>query len=215
MPNQSGHAYGLTTLCPIANGVVGETSLAAATRAVLQQLPLHEDSPLAKVPNTYLCRLFVLNDVAYQGAPAALDRLKSKYLVFTSNFHGERDPYLRGMWETAESTVREIWQHCVGFDRVKDAATFVEYIARCQVETTFFFVGSTDDPLDEQLKALYLKQEFSQFAFENQGMDAASLQKAFREFWKRTRPTSIEGPTWRPGACNLDEAVINAGEGSR
>ena len=34
------------------------------------------------------------------------------------------------------------------------------------------------DPLDEQLKALYLKQEFSKFAVENQGLPTAEPDEA-------------------------------------
>ena len=46
---------------------------------------------MAKVPNTYLARFYILNDVFYQGFPAEEEHLKSKYLVFSSNFHGDEN----------------------------------------------------------------------------------------------------------------------------
>jgi len=211
MANQSGNAYALTMLCPILGGVppdapsgmAGQT-YTARLRNVLQTLRMNEESPMAQVPNTYLCRFWVLSDVPYQGKPAFLEHLKSDYLVFSSNFHGELEPYLEGMWNALKDGVLAILWHCVGHETVRDAASFIAYVKKCQVTTTFFFNGSTDEPLAEQLKNLYLKQEFSKFAFENQGKSAQELQEAFRGFIQRTNPENLAGPTWKPGAYHLD-----------
>lgn len=208
MPNQNGNAYALTTLCPMIEDSGQQLSPATIVRDLLNDLPTDEDSPMAKVPNTYLCRFFVLDDVVYEGKPARTEHLKSKYLVFTSNFYGDRDAYLQGMWRHAESFVRALFMYCRGFSGVHDGAAFAEYIRRCQVETTFFFNGSSDTPLAEQLKALYLKQELSSFAYEHQGMDAEALQQAFRSFLARVKPHELTGPTWRAGASSLEVAVI-------
>ena len=79
-----------------------DQTYADVIRYQLQQLRVNEESPMARVPNTYLSRLWVLNDVPYQGRPAVLEHLKSNYLVFSSNFHGELDDYLKGMWRDVE-----------------------------------------------------------------------------------------------------------------
>jgi len=208
MPNESGNAYGLTTLCPLVDTSADGQSAAMVVRARLRDLPLDEASPMAKVPNTYLCRLFVLDDVIYQGHPARLEHLKSKYLVFVAEIHGELEPYLRSMWANAREFIDRIWEHCIGFKpHVTDADGFVRYIKKCQVETTFYFNGSTDEPLAGQLKSLYLKQELSKFAFANQGLGAAELQRAFNAFISRVAPQDLSGPTWAPGASSLDVAV--------
>jgi hypothetical protein len=209
VPNQSGNAYGLTVLCPLKNDSEDNQSYAALVRDRLRKLPLDEKSPLAAVPNTYLCRMFVLDDVFYQGDPAQEDRLKSKYLVLVVELHGDRDTWLRGMWERAQECIRPIWKYCVAFKDVRSADDWVDYIERCQVETTFYFMGSTDKPLAEQLKALYLKQELAQFALEHQGVkDPAALQRAFKDFLARVQPDDLAGPTWRPGASSLETAVV-------
>ena len=225
MANKSGNAYALTLLCPIirgastdSSGVKGE-SHTALLRDLLQSLHLNEESPMAQVPNTYLCRFWVLSDTVYQGKPAYLEHLNSEYLVFSSNFYGELEPYLTGMWNALKDGVLAILSHCVGAETVRDAASFIEYVKKCQVTTTFFFNGSTDEPLAQQLKNLYLKQEFSKFAFENQGKSAGDLQKAFREFVARAQPANLDGPTWAAGAYHLDRAVqetkVAGGAGSR
>ena len=223
MPNEAGRAYGLTTLCPIRSGAdtphAGQSarSFSALTRDALQALNESAQSPMAKVPDTYLCRFMVLDDVAYQGKPAKLDRLRSSYLIFVADLHaGEHGEaglrrYLQGMWQHAEPTIRAVWRHCLGFDAVSDATSFVAYLKRCQVETTLYFNGSNDEPLAEQLKALYLKQAFSDFAYENQGKSGGELQAAFRNFVARVRPRDLAGPTWKPGAQTLADAVIDNG----
>lgn len=212
MANKSGNAYALTVLCPIRRGVpLGQPqdgqSYTALLREQLQTLHVNEQSPMAKVPNTYLCRFWVLGDVPYQGKPGFLEHLKSDYLVFSSNFYGELDPYLEAMWEVLEASIRVILSYCVDGESVSNAKSFTEYIKRCQVTTTFFFNGSTDEPLAQQLKNLYLKQEFSKFAFENQGESASDLQAAFKTFVLRTQPENLEGPTWAAGAYHLDKVV--------
>lgn len=198
MANTSGKAYGLTLLCPITCDE-GGNSCSDATRDYLEALPIHAQSPMAKVPNTYLCRFYVLDDVIFQGNPAKEEHLKSRYLVFCANFHGDLDNWLTGMWNAIPGAIGDIWHHCVAFNKVKTAQDFIAYIKKCQVTNTLYFNGSTDDSLDEQLKSLYLKQEFSRFVFDHYGRSAAEIQAAFRDFVAVTRPSDLTGPTWQPG----------------
>ena len=197
--NTSGNAYGLTLLCPIINGSQDDQSYDEKLRDYLEKLPIDGESPMAKVPNTYLARFYILNDVFFEGFPIEEEHLKSKYLVFSSNFHGDRDTYVRSMWEAAEAAVKKIWQHCVAFNEVLTAEDFIDYVKKCQVDNNLFFNGSTDDSLAEQLKSLYLKQEFTRFAYENHGLDAKELQKNFETFLQRTQPLNLDKPSWRPG----------------
>ncbi len=103
------------------------------------------------------------------------------------------------MWEAAETAVKEIWKDCVAFDGVHTAEDFVDYVKKCQVDNDLFFNGSTDESLAEQLKSLYLKQEFTRFAYENQGLSAVELQKNCKDFVQRTQPSNLDGPSWSPG----------------
>jgi hypothetical protein len=223
MANRSGNAYALTCLSPIRRGHIDGIAYSDEVRHRLQKWGLLEHSPMARVPQTYLCRYFVLNDVYYESLSgpdffstvyeiltffsdrfrtAALpreDHLKSKYLVFSCNLHGDLDTYLRGMWEAISEDIKRIWCFCYGFEKVKDADSFIAYMKKCRLNASLFFVGSNDDPLPEQLKALYLKQEFSYFVTEHQGLPAAELQQAYRAFVQRVQPLNLNGPTWKPG----------------
>ena len=225
--NISGKAYALTILSPIRNARAGDRSCADAVRDTLENWNQLQNSPMARVPQTYLARFFVLDDVFTESLPGANvfdtasdmlpvvpdslrravlpaeEHLQSKYLVFSSDFHGDLDVYLQGMWQTIAPEVQGLWQHCYDFDTVKDAASFVAYMKRCQLTAALFFVGSNDEPLEEQLKALYLKQEFSRFALESQGLPTAELKVRYQEFIARVKPRDLAGPAWTPGQYSL------------
>lgn len=231
MANQSGNAYGLTVLSPIKNGQLTGVSYAERIRNQLHNWGVNGKSPMAKVPETYLCRLFVLDDVVLEAKPGAdfgstsnaflsifsekfrlsglpvEDHLKSKYLVFSSNFHtpiaGDLDTYLKNMWSVIAEDIKSVWGNCIAFDQVDNETSFIQYMKRCQLTTSLFFVGSTDESLAEQLKSLYLKQEFAKFAIQHQGVAAAQLQQAFKEFVERVQPKNLAGPTWSPGQADL------------
>ena len=87
--------------------------------------------------------------------------------------------------------------------RILAESIFSKYMKKCQIENSLFFNGSTDDSLPEQLKALYLKQEFSRFVFENQNTSNTDLIGAFEEFQNRVKPKDLSGPTWLPG-CGVE-----------
>lgn len=158
------------------------------------------------------------------------DHLKSCYLVFSCNLHwqpvesskdgyfrkiskkvrerifgptGDADVYLAGMWNAIGDRIPEIWGHCYGFDGVDTAEKFITYMKKCQRDAALFFVGSNDEPLEEQLKALYLKQEFAKFATDNQGLNPEQLRVNFRAFIERVQPTNLAGPSWSAGQYRL------------
>lgn len=230
--NISGNAYALTILSPIKEGYTqDEIAYADLIRDRLQDWNFEQNSPMAKVPQTYLCRFFVLDDVYTESLPGGgvldtisdlmpivpdktrrevlpkEDHLKSRYLVFSSNFYGgpnaDVDAYLTGMWKAINDRIKEIWTYCYGFDQVHDAQSFVHYMKKCQLPAALYFNGSNDEPLEEQLKALYLKQEFTKFAVENQGVDTTTLRIHFQEFIERVAPTNLTAPTWEAGKYRL------------
>ena len=210
MPDKSGNAYSLVTLCPIRSASQTDYTPVFQLRKHLQDFSdenLWPVSFMAKVPNTYLARYFIIDDLIFQSFPNHLDSLKSKYLAFTANFYGDRDAYLLGMYSNAKAEINTIWQYCYGFESVKDGPSFVAYIKKCQARTTFYFNGSTDDSLEEQLKGLYLKQEFSKFVFAHQGASPDKIQHDFKEFCKRTMPTNVKYPTWYAGYSELESIV--------
>lgn len=201
MANTSGNAYALTALIPIRQGQENNIAYDKCVRDQLSQWGVNENSPMAGVPNTYLCRFYLLNDVFYQGSPAEEEHLKNKYIVFNTNFYGDLEDYLKGMWDAAQASLKPLLDYCVAFDQVTTGEDFVDYIKRCQLDVNLFFNGSNDKSLDEQLKALLIKQSMSHFAFMTQPfqvqgeLGARRLQHAFQQLQDYIKPLE-PGPAW-------------------
>ena len=94
-----------------------------------------------------------------------VDSLKTPYLMFAADIDAVtvdgdplpatlsedeqdrvRDSYLKKLWETAEEEMQAVFDNCVGFEKVKDAASFALYMAKRQVETTMPFHDYWIDP---------------------------------------------------------------------
>ncbi|GEM_PF-287123 len=184
MANKNGSTYGLTILSPIKLNPKARVSHVAALRAGLAELPAGPGSPFTKVQFTHFCRLVVLEDVIFVGSPAREEHLKSSYLMFTSNFDGELDDYLRLMASRIGKFVDSIWKHCVAYPGTRDVDAFIAYMKKCQLTTTFFFADVNDKTVAETLRALQVQQAVAAFVEANQGKPPAQLQDSFRRFSK-------------------------------
>ncbi|WP_422375470.1 hypothetical protein [Roseibium sp.] len=188
MPDlDTGHLF-LTTLAPIKPGAPVDdlqTSHVQLARIALAKLPTaHQspatndtkyNSPFARNQRNHLARMFVLEDVVYNGRntqnpilakiegndqakPQPVDRLNAPYLVFCADIDAitqDGDPlptnltpeaqqdvrksYARKLWDTMEEELTEIYSNCYGFETVKTADQFADYLDRCHVETTMPF----------------------------------------------------------------------------
>jgi len=127
-------------------------------------------SPFARNTRNHFARLVLIDDVAYNGrtggntlveavketvltAAQPQDHLHCPFLFFSADFDAkdgsdaERDAYLTELWNTMGDELRGMLIFCEGFaHRVKDAASFVAYMAECQIETTMSFNDYYIDP---------------------------------------------------------------------
>ena len=179
MANQSGQIYGLTILSPILETDTLDIGHATALRWYLAGLPRDHTSPFAQVSSTHFARLVVMDDVVFVGAPAIEEHLKSRYLIFESNFDGDLDTYLGRMAREIPEFVDSVWKHCAGYPGVTDPVAFTAYMKKCQVETTFFFADVNDKTVQQTLKALQVQSALAHFIANNQGKSPAETQKSF------------------------------------
>ena len=200
MANQSGQIYGLTILSPIKDDPHATIGHDMAIRTYLADLPRDERSPLATLSSTHLARLVVMDDVIFVGAPAREEHLKSRYLIFTSNFDGDLDTYLTRMATEVPEFVENVWQHCVGYPGVKNPAEFVSYMKKCQINTTFFFADVNDKTVQQRLRALQVQAELTAFIEEHQGRPPEEIQKAFE--WFMDAIGSV--PALLPGSAKIE-----------
>ena len=185
MANESGQVYGLTILSPIIQDQRLDIDHVTQLRWYLCSLPRDHNSPFAKVSSTYLARLVVLDDVVFVGSPACEEHLKSRYLIFETNFDGDLDTYLRRMATEIPTFVHDVWQHCAGYPGVERIDAFIAYMKKCQVTTTFFFADVNDHTVQQSLKALQTQSTLAHFIERNQGKPAEEIQKLFGAFLKR------------------------------
>ena len=195
MGNVSGKTYGLTILSPIIEDERLDVCHSMELRWYLSQLPRDCRSPFAQISSTYLARLVVMDDVVFVGHPAHEDHLKSRYLIFETNFDGDLDTYLRRMAVETAGFVEAVWKHCVGFPGTADVNAFIAYMKKCQVKTTFFFADVNDQTVGSTLEALKTQAALAHFMERHQGEPPAQLQKAFGEFLVRLRkaPAPVRG----------------------
>ncbi len=179
MPSFDGGHYFLTVLIPVRTDAVedprsahGVTSHLHALREVLAALPTAQqspateasglNSPFARDPRTHFARLFVVDEVAFNGRgqrdpikvalvgppPSQfdpVDRLEGAWLAYVTDFDAADgdaatiDAYLRNLFGVMEPEWREILQHCHGYDRVDGPDGFAKLIRACEVETTMPF----------------------------------------------------------------------------
>jgi hypothetical protein len=187
MANVSGKTYGLTILSPILEDNRLDICHSMELRWYLSQLPRDCRSPFAQLSSTYLARLVVMDDVVFVGHPACEEHLKSRYLVFETNFDGDLDTYLRRMATETTEFVNEVWKHCVGFPGTENLEAFIAYMKKCQLETTFFFADVNDRTVESTLDALKTQSALAHFLEKHQATPTVELQLAFREFLKRLR----------------------------
>ena len=91
-PNIAGQTYALMIWTPIAPGREDEL------RDHLEGLD-KDDSPLAKVPRTHMARWIIVADMPVAPGTDLADPLGTQFLLFTSNFDGDADSYLRELVE--------------------------------------------------------------------------------------------------------------------
>ncbi len=208
------------------------------------------ESPFSRNTRNHFVRMAVISNAAFNGrdhADAILtalpsgadpaialpsDSLASPYLLWTADFDLGPDPataqasYLATLWTTMRSELTDIFGHCVGFDKVTDAASFGAWVGRCQIETTMPFNDYWAHPpaakppgllakvgallfgtvfptapggdLPTVLKALYLQRQFIPFAITNQGASDEDLHRNFGAFITAFNPAGA-GPTQTPG----------------
>jgi hypothetical protein len=184
MANKNGHIYGLTILSPIIEDDRIDISHALALRTYLAALPRDYRSPFSRVSSTHLARLVVMDDVVYVGAPACEEHLKSRYLVFETNFDGELDDYLTRMAKEIPEVVEAVWGHCAGYPGIADTGGFIRYMKKCQIQTTFFFADVNYRTVQQNLKALQVQAELVDFLEKYQGRPAAEMQQLFGKLLK-------------------------------
>lgn len=176
MPNFDAGHYFLTVLAPIRTDPLLRDGQSHSRRHLVKEalsaIPTGErtvasqgagqDNPFARATRTHFARLFVLDDVVFNGrasgdslldriggvdplVPQDVDRLSTPFLIFCADFDAANGAdsdlrsYAEELWSTMRPEITEVFQHCYAFNAVKGPDAFYDYLKKCQVETTMPF----------------------------------------------------------------------------
>jgi hypothetical protein len=185
MTDQIGKKYGFTALFPIKPGEhVGEL------RIHLRSLDSHVNgSPLSNVHIIHMARFAIIDQMPYQGLPAKNDVLNSAYLLFLCEFDGSSSDSLAAeLVRAIPEEVDEIWRHCRGFPDPASADRLADYFTRCQLGTNLCLTDRPDDSVDDILRALIYKREFSELVLwvqqQGKGLNPAQLKTRIEDLRK-------------------------------
>lgn len=179
--NVTGTAYALSTFAAIIPGHVEQV------REVIESLPRGPDAPVAKLGTVHTSRLQIFDHLVHQGPSQKPDKLRNAYLVFTAAFDGELEPFLDSIMRVIPREADSWWRHCVGYPGIDKPAAFKAWIRHNQVNTSLFAVASPNQSVPGVLEALALREKITNFAIDSQGLEAAELQKRFRETFREVR----------------------------
>jgi hypothetical protein len=175
MGNRVGCAYSLTVVAPI---VAGSEE---AARATIEALPVGVDSPLARLVDLHFARIHVVSELVFQGPKQRhRDSLRASQLIFTSTFDGRSlDAYLDALRTVAEPDTW--WRFCAGYPGCGDAGAFARWVREHQIDSNLFASAHPQARVPHVLESLELRERIIDFAIEAHGLEAAELQRRFRE----------------------------------
>lgn len=154
MGNRYGQFFGYMGLFPVRDVVPDqEVSPIDALRRHLNGLSAGGDSLFAKTGLVHGARLFLIDDVIYNGHPAVNEHLAYPYLALSLTFDGPLEGLAGAIANHAAPDFAVIFSHCYGFDGAGSAQSVLRYLQHCQVTTTFLYVDA-DAKLDRTLRAL-------------------------------------------------------------
>lgn len=175
-PNIVGKTYSLMVWTPIAPGRED------ALRAYLEGMD-KDDSPLARVPRTHMARWIVVPDMPVAPGTDLVDPLGTQFLLFTSNFDGDADSYLRELVKLIPQEAAQIWGHCIGCPQPAEGAALKAYLHRNQVDSGVAFAAYPNASVAQIKRALDKRARLIDFAVRAQDMKPSQRRKAFlKEF---------------------------------
>ncbi|WP_207284014.1 hypothetical protein [Pseudomonas sp. FW300-N2F2] len=129
-----GQVTELTVITPIIEGKANDL------RKVLNGIQVSPDSPIKRISSIHYARWVIFDN--------------DSRLLFTSNFDGTWEKYLRDFVELAAAGLDAIWNNCVGYPGAKPYEGFATYVRSHQVETNLFYAAYPAASVPTVLKAL-------------------------------------------------------------
>lgn len=138
-----GQVTELTVITPIKDCSVDKL------RQVLAGIQASPESPIKRISSIHFARWVIFDN--------------DTRLLFTSNFDGTWEKYLRDFVELASDGLDAIWSNCVGYPGAKPFEGFKKYVEENQVKTDLFYPAYPAASVKQILKALDWEKKTNAF----------------------------------------------------
>ncbi len=184
LSNRIDASYMLTTLVPIlaTEPAYNQPSFQTRIRRFLAELPTGDASPFLRIPTLHFCRFVVIYDLPCQGYPVATDHLNSPYLLMAATMTGDWRSCMETMLAEIPQVFQAIYSNCVGYPGVNETQSFIDYLAKCQIDAAFSFGAYPQASLYEVKRALDVQAQFRRFVLDTQTTEPQDLQQRFQQF---------------------------------
>lgn len=134
-----GQVTELTCICPLKPGA------ATSLRKVLGSLQINPDSPIKQINTIHFARWVIFDD--------------DKRMLFTSNFDGSWEAYLRDFSQKTPEGMDLIFGHCDGYPPggCRDFEAFKAYVRQHQIVTDLFYAAYPEVSVKGVLEAVRVK----------------------------------------------------------
>ena len=126
-------------------------------------------------------RIFILDDVVYNGHPTTAEHLEYEYLAVSLTFDGELEDIAKQLAEVAGEEFKKIFCHCYGYgygygygySKVDmNASSILTFLIAGQVTTSFLYVEADGD-LQQTLRALLAQKLIAEMLEKAQFLNTA------------------------------------------
>jgi hypothetical protein len=187
MGNRYDQFYGFTGLFPVLDNPHVRVSHAAALRATLAALDNGPGSLLSRTGLVHAGRLFLIDDLVYNGAPQREEHLAWAYLAFSLTFDGELERLAGKLAAAGQPELDRIFVHCFGYRPGPDGETLLAFLRTGQVTTSFLYVDASELDLEATLRALLVQREVADMVLRGQSLPVAERKRLVVETARRLR----------------------------
>jgi hypothetical protein len=194
MSNRYDQFYGFTGLFPVRNDPNVPVSHATALRATLAALDNGPGSLFSRTGLVHASRLFLIDDVIYNGAPQHEEHLAYAYLAFSLTFDGQLEKLVGKLAAVGQPELDRIFVHCFGYTLGPDPESLLWFLQTGQVTTTFLYVDASELNLQATQRALLVQREVADMVLRGQGLSVAERKQLVAETAKRLRDSTPPVP---------------------
>jgi hypothetical protein len=141
----------LTAIAPLVPGGADKLRLLIAQRK--EEEKRGKPGPLAIIETIHYARWVILDG--------------GTKLLFTSNFDGDLDGYLREFAERDEVPLNAIFQFCEGWPGARPVGPFIDYVRKHMVPAEYYYAAYPQYTVKEVRRALYWKERTEEFINEH------------------------------------------------